>query len=618
MLNFKRLIVICYDLLTIPAAWLCAYWIRYNLTDIPHYVLSDAVHFLPALLVVQAILFWVYGLYRGNWRFASLHDLARICRSAVVGTVVTFIIVYFFVSYFFPWLRMPPRSVYPLYAILLIFFLGGARLFFRWLKEFQWNKGYREKVLIVGAGFAGEALVRDLLRDTHKSYFPVAFVDDNNSKMGTEILGVRVRGRVKDIPKLVDKYAITQILIAIPAANSEQMRCIVEYCSKTEIPYRTLPGLSALATGKVTVKDLREVSVEDLLGREPINIDDVGLQTVFSDKKILVTGGGGSIGSELCRQLSFLGPKQVIIVEHSEFNLYQIEMELRQRFPELLITPCLQSITATEEIDRILGIYQPDIIFHAAAYKHVPLLEAQALVAVKNNILGTKIIAEAADKHQIEKFILISTDKAVNPANVMGASKRIAEMFCQSLNEVSKTEFITVRFGNVLGSAGSVVPLFRQQLAKGGPLTVTHPDITRYFMTIPEASQLILQASQLGHGGEIFVLDMGAPIKINYLAEQIIKLSGKKVGEDIEIQYTGLRPGEKLYEELFHSGEELTETPHEKIFQAAARKVDLSDLQLLLTDLCRLQSLGNETDAIILIRDLVPEAVLEDHILHQS
>jgi FlaA1/EpsC-like NDP-sugar epimerase len=616
MLTFKRLIVILYDFITIPIAWFGAYWIRYNLTDIPLHTLTDVLDFLPIVMVVQLVFFWIYGLYRGHWRFASLHDLMRICRSAIISTVVIFIIIYFFVSYFFPGLGMPPRSIYPLYVILLIFLLGGARLFFRWLKEFQWRSGYGEKVLIVGAGFAGEALVRDLRRDIHKQYYPECFVDDDPHKVGTDILGIRVRGRITDIPKLVEKYAIQQILIAIPAASAEQMRRIVNYCRKARIPYRTLPGLSALATGKVTVKDLREVSVEDLLGREPIDINDASLQHAFSNKKVLVTGGGGSIGSELCRQISFLGPKQLIIVEHSEYNLYQIEMELRLAFPQAKIIPCLQSITDAEEIERVMIQYQPDIIFHAAAYKHVPLLEEQALVAVKNNILGTRIMVEAANRHKVEKFILISTDKAVNPANVMGASKRVAEMFCQSLNAHSNTKFITVRFGNVLGSAGSVVPLFQKQLAQGGPLTVTHPDITRYFMTIPEACQLILHASQLGQGGEIFVLDMGEPIKINYLAEQVIELSGKKLGEDIEIKYTGLRPGEKLYEELFHKNEELAETTHEKIFQASARNVNLEQLMQHLNELADFYRQGDLAQSIQIIRVLVPEASLENNPSH--
>lgn len=607
MLTLKRLLVIFYDLLTVPAAWLAAYWIRYNLSDVPEHIWLDALHFLPTVIIVQLITFWVYGLYRGHWRFASLHDLVRICRSVVVGTIAIFLIAYFIMGYFFPWLGSPPRSVYPLYVILLVFLLGGARLLYRWLKESRWDKSDGEKVMIVGAGLAGESLVRDLQRDVNRQYFPVCFVDDDASKLGTDILGIRIRGRIKDIPALAEKYDVQQILIAIPAATAEQMRDIVDNCSQTQVPYRTLPGLSSLASGKVSIKDLRDVAVEDLLGREPIDINDASLQTAFSNKKVLVTGGGGSIGSELCRQIAFLGPKQLVIVEHSEFNLYQVEMELRQSFPDLPLVPCLCSITAADEVDKILARFKPDVIFHAAAYKHVPLLESQALVAVKNNILGTQVMAQAADHHNVEKFVLVSTDKAVNPANVMGASKRVAEMFCQSLNAHSPTEYITVRFGNVLGSAGSVVPLFRKQLQRGGPITVTHPDITRYFMTIPEACQLILHASQLGHGGEIFVLDMGEPIKINYLAEQIIKLSGKKVGTDIEIKYTGLRPGEKLYEELFHDAEQLTETQNEKIFQATARNVDLQELKVKLAALEEAFIEANTQKGILIVQELVPE-----------
>lgn len=610
MLVIKRLILILYDLGTIPVAWIAAYWVRQNLSEFPSKLWSNALHYLPLVIVIQIVLFWLYGLYRADWRFASVHDLARICRAVVVGAVTSIVLIYLFADFIFPFGSLPPRSVYLMYAILLIFLLGGARLAFRWFKEFRWNSGYSQKLLIVGAGQAGEALIRDLKRDAQKPYNPVLLVDDNPHKQGTEILGVRVRGKVGDIPKLVKRYGISQILIAIPAINAKNMRRIVQCCTVANIPYRTLPGLSALATGKITVSDLRDVSVDDLLGREPINVYAPALQHAFSGKKILITGGGGSIGSELCRQLVYLDIKQLIIVEHSEFNLYQIEMELSQSFKHVSIIPCLQSITNELGIDDIFSRYKPDVVFHAAAYKHVPLLEQQALVAVSNNVQGTQTIAKIAVKHEVKKFVLISTDKAVNPTNIMGTSKRIAEMYCQALNGTSLTEFITVRFGNVLGSAGSVVPLFKQQLEKGGPLTVTHPEITRYFMTIPEACQLVLQASKLGIGGEIFVLDMGDPIKINYLAEQIIKLSGKRVGEDVEIQYTGLRPGEKLYEELFHAQEILQKTTHNKVFRATARSIDLTVLEQVLHAIDLAHEQGDIGEVLLQVKALVPEANL--------
>ena len=605
MLTFKRFIIILYDLITIPLAWFGAYWLRSNLSGISPHLIQAAVRLLPLVIIVQAVSFWVYGLYRGEWRFASIPDMMRICKAVIVGAIALLIILYFSSTHFFHIASMPPRSIIPIYIILLLFFLGGARLFFRWLKDFQLPQKFQERVLIVGAGFAGESLVRELRRDVQRRYYPFAFVDDNGRKQGVEILGVRVIGRIKDIPNLTKKYGIQQVLIAIPSADAKTMRNIVEFCNKAKVNYKTLPGLSALISGEVSINDLRAVSLEDLLGREPINLHELNLYQGFENKVILISGGGGSIGSELCRQIAAFKPRELIVFDHSEYNLYQIELFLKQIFPNLKAAFYLQDITDQQGVERLIAQYKPEIIFHAAAYKHVPILEEQPLVAVKNNIFGTKTLANIAVAHKVGKFILISTDKAVNPSNIMGATKRVAEIFCQNLNAQSTTNFITVRFGNVLGSAGSVVPLFQKQLEAGGPLTVTHPDITRYFMTIPEACQLILRASLLGHGGEIFVLDMGVPVKIAYLAEQMIKLSGKD--GKIEIKYTGLRPGEKLYEELFHKAEKLESTEYEKILRSQARKVDWIQFLQVIDELQQTYDLNQHEEIIALLYLLIPE-----------
>jgi FlaA1/EpsC-like NDP-sugar epimerase len=406
---------------------------------------------------------------------------------------------------------------------------------------------------------------------------------------------------------LVERLDVNLIVLALPSANPSQMRRLVELCEKTGVPFRTLPPIDSLMSGQVTLNQLREVSIDDLLGREPVALDWQAIETELRGKKVLVTGAGGSIGSELCRQIARLRPAHLILLDSGEFNLYSIEMELTKKFPRLPISRCLNDVVDRPAVEKVFAESRPEIVFHAAAYKHVPMLEDQVREAARNNVLGTRTMAEVADRFGCETFVMISTDKAVNPANVMGTSKRAAEIFCQNLNKRSQTRFVTVRFGNVLGSAGSVVPLFKQQIEAGGPVTVTHREITRYFMTIPEACQLILQASVMGDGGEIFVLDMGEPIKIAYLAEQMIRLSGKVPGEDIDIAYTGLRPGEKLYEELFHEKEALQSTHHEKILLARHREFDWQRLTEILDGMVIACHSYHEANIRGLLSELVPE-----------
>lgn len=593
--------VFVHDLLMVPIAWLSAYWLRFNLHAAPEPILDQALLVLPAIMVVQVGVFWHFGLYRGVWRFASMPDLVRIVKAVVVGTAASVIVVVLFTRMLFI-----PRSVFPLYALLLLMLLGGPRFLYRWIKDYKLYYPRGKKVLIVGAGRAGEMLVRDLRRDPGRHYEPVAFVDDDARKRGKEIHGLRVVGTCADIPRLARGWEIEVILIALPSATAKQMRRVVEICGGVGIPFRTVPRLEDLMSGRAVVRDLREISVDDLLGREPISLDWQAIGAGLSGRTVLVSGGGGSIGAELCRQIARLEPAALVVLDSSEFNLYSAEMELRRDFPALALHTRLADVADSAAVDHAMKSYRPDVVFHAAAYKHVPMLQQQVREAVRNNVLGTRMLAQAADKHKCAAFVLISTDKAVNPTNIMGASKRVAEIYCQNLARHSATRFITVRFGNVLDSAGSVVPLFRQQIEAGGPVTVTHAEITRYFMTIPEACQLIMQAAVMGQGGEIFVLDMGEPVKIRYLAEQMIRLAGKTL-DDISIVYTGLRSGEKLYEELFHVQENLADTGHEKILLARYRPVDWKALNEALDEMKQACEQYDEPRLRDLLLRLVPE-----------
>ena len=557
-----------HDLLMVPLAWMTAYWLRFNLQGIPGPLLHYAQWDLLLILPVQVAVFRLFGLYRGVWRFASLPDLARIVKAVLVGLALSMATVFAVTR-----LQGVPRSVPVLYGLLLVVFLSTPRLIYRWLKDHRFRLESGKRVLIVGAGQAGEMLVRDFLRGNAPGYQPIAFVDDDPRKWGREIHGVRVVAGSDAIGRLVTELEIEVIVLAVPSAGGEQLRRVVDRVERTGVPFRTVPRLEALMSGQVSINQLRPLSIEDLLGREPVSLDWPGIEAGLRGKTILVTGAGGSIGSELCRQIARLEPEQLILFENSEFNLYSVEQELRKRFPDLPLQVHLCDVRDEPAVQRAFELHRPQIVFHAAAYKQVPMLESQVREAVWNNVFGTLTVARAADRYDCCEFVLISTDRAVNPANVMGVTKRVAEIYCQNFNRHSKTRFITVRFGNVLGSAGSVVPLFHRQIAEGGPVTVTHPEIERYFMTIPEACQLIMQAGGLGVGGEIFVLDMDQPVRIRYLAEQMIRLSGKIPDQDVEIVYTGLRPGEKLTEELFHAREHLARTENDKILLARYRAV---------------------------------------------
>ena len=594
--------VFLHDILMIPAAWYLAYWLRFNLGTIPDNSLQVATLMLPVVVLCQSFSYFVFGLYRGIWRFASLYDFIRIGKSVYVGALIATLVIFAITG-----MQHVPRSVIPLYMILLFVFLGGNRALYRSFKDQRMRVGGGKRVLIIGAGESAQMLARDMLQHARGEYLPVGMIDDDPDKLNREIHGIQVLGRFEDIPDVTGQQSVDLVVIAIPSLSSARMQSLVSICESTGTEFKTVPRLEDLISGQVTVSSIQEVSIEDLLGREKIELDRALMQAGLSGKVIMVTGGGGSIGTELCRQVAGFAPDALIVFERSEFSLYRIQTELERRYPQLNLVSVLGDVCDRQVVEHVTQRYRPDIIFHAAAYKHVPILQAHPAEAVKNNITGTRIAAEAASQFNCDKFVFISTDKAVNPTSILGATKRTGEIYCEGMNTVSSTRFITVRFGNVLGSDGSVVPLFREQIRAGGPLTVTHPDMTRYFMTIREACQLILQASVVEEEGGIYVLDMGDPVRIDYLAEQMIRLSGKTPGEDIEIQYVGLRPGEKLYEELFYDDESKERTGNDKVFRARHVPADWRKVKQVIARLE--QSLVTVEDHEIkrLLAELVPQ-----------
>lgn len=576
-LSMRRQLVMLHDLLMAGLAWYLAKWLRLTLS--PHHLaMSFQPLEFPIVLVLQGLVFNWLGLYRGVWRFASLHDLWNILRAALAGTLGIGLALFIYMR-----LDDTPRLALLIYPLVLSLLLGLPRLCYRLWKD-QRPRSLRtvaaKRVLVIGADSVGEALVRDLRRD--RSYVIAGFVDDQPRLRGARINGIPVLGNYADLPELARKTRADMLLIALSQASSAQMRAVVEQCERSGLPYRTVPRIEDIVNGRASLNELKEVAIEDLLGRDSVELDWTLIGQRLTGQRVLVTGGGGSIGAELCRQIARLGVYSLTVVEQNEFNLYQITRELRQQYPELLFDDVLADAGDEVAMRHAYAQSRPQLVFHAAAYKHVPILQDQLRAGFRNNVLTTRLMSELASEFGVEYFVLISTDKAVNPTSVMGACKRIAEIWCQNLDQHSSTHFITVRFGNVLDSAGSVVPLFREQIQCGGPLTVTHPEITRYFMTIPEACQLILQAASQGKGGEIFALDMGEPVRIQNLAEQMIRLAGKTPGSDIQIVYTGLRPGEKMFEELFHTQEQYRATGHAKIFLAQHRPVAWELLQVQL------------------------------------
>jgi len=599
----SRNIVIAHDLAMVALAWSAALFARFNFSLPPPEYLLSGLKALPVVVFVQALLLWRFGLYRGLWRFASLRDLWNIIRSVGIGGLsVTLALV------LFNRLEGIPRSLLILYPVFLLLLLGGPRLGYRLWKDRALNLrqiGGGTRVLIVGAGEGGETLLREILRD--RTYIPIGLVDDRRELARRRIHGVPVLGPIERLPALVKRYQIDLIVVAIPSASNLDMQRIIGICESCGCPFRTVPRLQDIVSGKLGLREVREVAIDDLLGRNAVQLDWPLIQRSLVGKAIMVTGGGGSIGAELCRQVARLGVAQLVVFDQSEYSLYEIERELRSAHPHLQLVCRMGDVCDRAAVDHAFGLYRPQIVLHAAAYKHVPLVEIQIREGVHNNVVGTYTVATAAVAAGCETMVLISTDKAVRPSSVMGATKRAAEIVCEALQHNARTRFITVRFGNVLGSAGSVVPLFRDQIANGGPVTVTHPDATRYFMTIPEAAQLILLAGAVGQGGEIFVLEMGDPVNIQYLAEQMIRLSGQEPGTDIRIIFTGLRAGEKLREELFHADEVLAPTRYEKLRLAGHRHVDPEHVRSALNRMLEACENYDELQVGLALRELVPE-----------
>ncbi|MEX3583630.1 MAG: nucleoside-diphosphate sugar epimerase/dehydratase [Burkholderia sp.] len=559
-----------FDLLAVVAAWLFAYLVRFN-GSIPWEFLRGGLIALAWVLPVYALLFHALGLYRGLWVFASLPDLLRISKAVVVGGGIVMACAVMFQP-----MPLIPRSVLLLSPMLLFLVMGGARALYRATKEFYRYGGLvgqGKPVLVLGAGGAGANLARELSRSGE--WRLVGLLDDEPAKRGREVYGYKVLGPITELAHWAALTKAEHVIIAMPSASVEVQRRVATLCVRAGVNAMVLPSLTTVpGQGQGMLSQVRQIDLEDLLGRDEVNIDTPHVDALLHDRVVVVTGAGGSIGSELCRQILKFSPAQLIAFDLSEFAVYRLTEGLRERFPESRVVPIIGDAKDSLLLDHVMASHTPHIVFHAAAYKHVPLMEElNAWQALRNNVLGTYRVARAAIRHGVRHFVLISTDKAVNPTNVMGASKRLAEMACQALQQTSpNTQFETVRFGNVLGSAGSVIPKFQQQIAKGGPVTVTHPEITRFFMTIPEASQLVLQASSMGQGGEIFILEMGKPVRIVELARDLIRLYG--FDEDqIRIQFTGLRPGEKLYEELLADDETTTRTPHPKLRTAKAREV---------------------------------------------
>ncbi len=617
---FVDVFLICLSVLT-------AYLIRFDFKLTPvHFAQIQSL--LPVMLPVKLLFLFYFKAYKGMFRYASLSDLGQLFKAMVAANVfIVFIILFTLEFHGFS------RSIFIIDGGVTLLFLGAFRLAVRIAYQRVESRSSKSRTdlslinprdvqagFIIGAGNTGEKILREILSNPRLPFKVVGFLDDDLHKLRRSIHNVPVMGKIDDLPRLAEKYNVKHALIAAPSASGKQIRHIVNTCKKARVEFKTLPGYAELIDGKVSIKELRDVNYRDLLRREPVRLDIPEIRQYLTNKRVMVTGAGGSIGSELCRQITRFQPESLILFDASEPNLYSIEMEMRHRVGYLKYVTVLGCMQDENLVDRVLKRYHPHVIFHAAAYKHVPMLERNPWQAVVNNVLGGKIIMEQAVRHKVGLFVMVSTDKAVCPTNVMGTSKRICELLINAFMG-SGTRMIMVRFGNVVNSAGSVVPLFREQIARGGPVTITHPEVTRFFMTIPEASQLVLQSAALGKGGEIFILDMGIPIKIDDMARDLIRLSGKEPDEDIEIVYTGLREGEKLYEELITEGEGIVATSHEKIMVLKSQdcwdgKKDQEEYRrLLFGHIAELEEIAWKHDGCAIrlkMKEIVPEYDLQD------
>lgn len=573
---------------------------------VEYFDLAD--RFLVSVILIKIVVLFLFGLYNSLWEYASIEELLKISAASIVANTVM-------LSFLFLFETRIPRSIYIIVSILDVMFIGGVRLSYRMLRRLKnqgslFSRSVKKRVMIVGAGDAGAMVIKELKRHGDLHMKPIVVMDDDSMKWGKSIQGITVRAGTREISRIAKAKRIDEIIIAIPSATKKEIASIVHECKKTDCNLKILPGVYELINGQVSISEIRNIEIEDLLGRDEVKLDIGDLKALLTNKVVMITGGAGSIGSELARQIVKYSPQKLILLDINENGLFQIQHELKRSMAKkkgiIPIEVLIASIRDRKRIERIFNDYRPQVIFHAAAHKHVPLMEDSPYEAIKNNVFGTLNLVELSDRYHVETFVQISTDKAVNPTNVMGATKRICEMIIQTHNHISQTEYVAVRFGNVLGSNGSVIPLFKQQIEEGGPVTVTHPEITRYFMTIPEAAQLVLQAGAMAQGGEIFILDMGEPVKILTLAEDLIRLSGFIPYEDMEIEITGLRPGEKLFEELLLKEEGILETHHEKIYIGRPLCVDSG---YLMSQLNQLEAMIDEESDQVLkgaLKQIVP------------
>jgi FlaA1/EpsC-like NDP-sugar epimerase len=615
-------IILAIDIILLLCSFYVSHLIRFDFL-IPEWAMEKFFNMLPYVVVVKIFMFYFFDLYKGMWRYTSLNDLLNVVKASTIGELSVIVIV-LYVNRF----EDVSRSVFIIDWCLTLICIAALRVMTRIafeqftenisiqdLKEvilniFKIRSKHNKGVIIIGAGDCGEKICREIHEGATLKYQVTGFLDDDISKIGRKIHGISVLDKIDGLAHAVEMTGAKEVIIAIPSLSVERMRQIVDICKAADVIFKTVPSMGELINGNLTINLIRDVEYRDLLGREPVDLEKEKIGQYLGGKKILVTGGGGSIGRELCKQICRFHPEKIILFERAETPLYDIDLELRKDFPHIEILPVLGDIQNKDEIESVFEKYAPDIIFHAAAYKHVPMLELHPWKAVANNIIGTKNLVDIAIRFQSEKFVLVSTDKAVNPANVMGASKRIAEIILQhnSLKKDVITSFISVRFGNVIGSAGSVIPLFKKQIKQGGPVTVTHPDIIRYFMLIPEACQLILQAGAMGKGGEIYVLEMGKPVNISDMAEDLIRLSGFEPGGDIEIKYIGLRPGEKLFEELITKDEFVVQTTHPKIMVLNSENSNMKMFNNFLHELKLFSEAQQDKDGIKrVLKNIIPE-----------
>lgn len=606
-LLYRRTCLIIYDIISVILASYIALLMRYGfeMAEIPAHFVDPINHFLPFNILITLAVLYVFRMYNSLWAFAGETELQNLVLASVISSGLQAAGIQFFKT---PGQQAVPGSYYFLYMFLLISFIFASRFsyrFFRSLKHKKQNKKNSISVMVIGAGEAANVIIKEIVNSNFSTMVIRCIIDDDPGKWGRFIQGIKVVGGRDKIIECADIYGIDEIIVAMPSISRKELSEILDICKETSCKLRSLPGMYQLVNGEVSVSKLRDVEVEDLLGRDPVEVDLDSILGYVQGKRILVTGAGGSIGSELARQIASHRPSRLILLDIYENSVYDVQQELITAYPELDLVVLIASVRNTNRMNWIFEHYKPEIVYHAAAHKHVPLMEASPNEAVKNNVFGTFKTAQAAAMNGTRRFVMISTDKAVNPTNIMGASKRICEMIIQTFNKHYDTEFVAVRFGNVLGSNGSVIPLFKKQIQEGGPVTVTHPDIIRYFMTIPEAVSLVLQAGAYCKGGEIFVLDMGKPVKILDLAKNLIRLSGYRVGEDIKIEFTGLRPGEKLYEELLMAEEGLTETANRLIHIGKPIEIDEMKFFVQLKEL-KDASKNESNDIRPLVKAIVP------------